>query len=125
MRSPRRALDYEWEESVAGLPRKLASVLKILLNFPPIFLYFPNGQGQRQISLVVKRSRDGMKIIKGDAYVELKAPNDLLELFFDLKEIVFPEAGRYDFEVLDYNNYIFERSLFVKQSDEEFQRRRW
>jgi hypothetical protein len=74
---------------------------------------------------VVKRSRDGKKIIKGDACVELTTPNHLLELFFYLKGVVFPEAGRYVFEVLDDNDYIFERSLFIKQSDEEFQRKRW
>jgi hypothetical protein len=83
------------------------------------------GQGNRQISLVIKRVRDGMEISKADGYVELQTPNELLELFFEFKKIVFPEAGSYVFEVLDDNDFIFQRCLFVRQVEKKYPHRRW
>jgi len=84
-------------------------------NFPhtrerlSVYVALDCGQGYRQISLKVKRSRDGREICKTAAYVELRTPNDLLELFFEIQRIIFPDAGSYVFEVLDDNDFIFQR----------------
>jgi hypothetical protein len=100
-------------------------------NFPhahgrlSVYVALGCGQGKREISLVVKRIRDGMEISKSAGYVELQTPNDLLELFFEFHKIVFPEPGSYVFEVLDDDDFIFQRCLYVRQVREKYPRRRW
>jgi hypothetical protein len=89
-----------------------------------VYVALDCGQGKREISLVVKRVRDGMKICKTAGHVELQTPNDLLELFFEFQKIVFPEAGSYVFEVLDDNDFIFQRCLYVRQVEEKYPLRR-
>jgi hypothetical protein len=40
-------------------------------------------------------------------------------------KIVFPEAGSYVFEVLDDNDFIFQRCLFVRIVEKKYPHRRW
>ena len=76
-----------------------------------VFVALTNTTGEKQIELVLKK--DERSIIKMGGKANFPDPSHVLEIVFNLRNCVFPEQGKYGFEVYADGEYIFERQFNV------------
>ena len=76
-----------------------------------VFVALTNTTGEKQIELVLKK--DDRNIVKLGGKANFPDQNHVVELIFNLRNCVFPEQGRYSFEVYADSEYIFERRFNV------------
>lgn len=82
-----------------------------------VYVALSNGQGKKQVSLVLKEISNGNPAPKMrlSGNVQFDDPNRVVELIFNMRRIVFAAPGIYAFEVLADNEYIFESRFNVVQ----------
>jgi len=83
-----------------------------------IYVALTNGNGEKQVQLVFKPV-GGETIMKLGGKVKFQNPNHVIELIFDLRSVLFPEAGLYVFEVYADDEFIFESRFNVSVLDKE------
>ncbi len=76
-----------------------------------VFVSLTNTRGEKQIELVLKK--DERNILKLGGKATFPDPNHVIELIFNFRNLVFPEQGKYGFEVYADDEYIFERQFNV------------
>ncbi len=79
-----------------------------------VYVALTNGKGQKQISLGLKRhdaSSDTSMHLFGGGHFE--NPNAVIEMIFNLRNVIFTEPGAFVFEVLADGEYVFESRFNV------------
>jgi hypothetical protein len=76
-----------------------------------VFVALTSTRGEKQVELVLKK--DEQNILKLGGKAIFPDPNHVVELIFNFRNCVFPEQGKYSFEVYADGEYIFERQFNV------------
>lgn len=79
-----------------------------------VYVALTNCTGSRQVSLTL--TRDGEKMVSIPANIEFKSPLDVVELIFNLNNVLFLKAGLHAFEIHSEGEFIFESRFNVVQS---------
>lgn len=80
-----------------------------------VYVALVNGSGEMPVKLQLKRS-DGEKpkaMFTAEGQVKFQNPNQVIELVYDLRGLVFLAAGVYTFEVYADSDFIFETKFNV------------
>jgi hypothetical protein len=68
-----------------------------LLN---VFVSLTGGHAEYQCSIICTKDKDSQKIVQLSGPLNFKTPLDIVEANFEIRGIVFPDAGIYRFEFL-------------------------
>lgn len=79
-----------------------------------VYVALTSGQGEKRIDLVLRRDQE-TPVIKMGGKVRFLNPNQVIELIFDLRSLVFPRPGVYAFEVLADEEIVLESRFQVTQ----------
>ena len=60
-----------------------------------IYISITDGRGDTQVEVFLERGRDRREVFKAQGKVEFREPNHVIDLVFDLRGVVFEEAGAY------------------------------
>lgn len=82
---------------------------------PKICVYaaMTNGQGQMSGELRCVRADDQQEIFKAAGTVQFTDPNQVVEMSFNFRNIVFERPGIYSFELLAGDELLLEKRLYV------------
>lgn len=79
-----------------------------------LFVLLTNGNGIQQISVRCCKEGETEKLFSLAGEVEFDNPQQIVELCFNLSNLVFLAPGMYVFEVSAEGEYIFERRILAK-----------
>ena len=78
-----------------------------------VYVTLTNATGEKEVKLSLKK--DEKQFLHMGGKVKFDAPNNIVELIFNFRNLVFPEPGVYCFEVSADDEYIFETRFNVKK----------
>ena len=78
-----------------------------------VYVALTNGQGDSNISLVLKLIEDGSKVFSADGAVQFQDAQQTVEVIFAIRDFTFYKPGAYAFEVYADNEYVFESRFTV------------
>ena len=76
-----------------------------------VYVALSNASGEKQVELILRREDQSMLKVGGK--VKFDHPNHVIELIFNLKNVVFPTDGTYAFEIHADEEYVFESRFGV------------
>jgi hypothetical protein len=76
-----------------------------------VFAALTNGNGQMEATL--RCTVDAEEVMKASGRIEFPDPNQVIELVFNLRGIVFPRPGMYTFELLCDGEFVIEKRFQV------------
>jgi hypothetical protein len=77
-----------------------------------------NGHGQKKISLILKQITDSGVKLKLSGDVQFENPNAVIEMIFNMQNVIFTAPGVYAFEVFADDDYIFESRFNVNKTQQ-------
>jgi hypothetical protein len=84
-----------------------------------IFIAFTNGQGLKKISLILRQLSSNSVNLTLSGDIQFPDPNAVIEMIFNLRNVVFAAPGTYAFEVHADGEYIFESRFHVNNIQTE------
>ena len=78
-----------------------------------VYVALTNGQGVRQVKLRLKKVSEDATLFSLGGEVKFEDPNHVVELIFNLRNVVFADPGSYSFEVEVDLEYVFESRFNV------------
>jgi hypothetical protein len=83
-----------------------------------VFVALTNGHGQKKISLILKQITDSGVKLKLSGDVQFENPNAVIEMIFNMQNVIFTASGVYAFEVFADDDYIFESRFNVNKTEQ-------
>ncbi len=84
-----------------------------------VYAALTDGYGAYAAKLVIHHRETGKTVFGMQGQITFVDPNQIVELTFVLKRIVFPAAGAYDIELLCDERHVIARSLTVNLAGPE------
>jgi hypothetical protein len=78
-----------------------------------VFVSLTDGHGLYESSLVCARSFDEKRIFESSGEVKFRSPNAVVEIHFALRNIAFPEPGKYTFQFYCNGSLLVMRPLEI------------
>jgi hypothetical protein len=82
-----------------------------------VYVALTNGTGEKHVLLVFKKADKNIDIMRMGGKVGFENPNHVVELIFNLRNCIFPEAGLYAFEIWADEEFIFDGRFNVVLKD--------
>jgi hypothetical protein len=79
-----------------------------------VFLVLTNGRGRHEIEVRLVDAESEMKVIGAAGQIEFKDPLQTVEVNFSLRNLPFPKAGTYRFDLYVSNQRIGSRKIFLR-----------
>lgn len=79
-----------------------------------VYVSLTNCHGDKKVDLVLRKDQEN-PILKMGGKVKFSNPNEVVELIFNLRSLVFPAPGIYAFEVIADEEIVLESRFNVSQ----------